>query len=104
MSETAAAEKPSIECIRFGEIIKVLGKDKRLEKHYVMNHCGHEQFPSYYCDSHDAKFANVGALTQHVEECGAESHRLVIYCRKHQWFERVSMAQQEAFKKAGFIS
>lgn len=105
-SVAPAPSKPQLECVRFGEIIQVPMKDGNLEKLMVMNFCGHEATaPSYYCDGHDAKLANVGRLMEHLEEVRGDSNpcRLVIWCRKHQWFERISMAQQEGFKKAGFL-
>lgn len=100
MTDTA---KKQLECIRFGEIIQVPMKDGQLEKFMVLNFCGHEEHPSYYCDPCQCKMPNVARLIEHLEEHPAVTHRLVIWCKKHSWFERVSMAQQEGFKKAGFL-
>lgn len=105
MSEETVEKKPAVECVRFGEILQIPMKDEKPTRFYIMNNCGHEQFPSYFCDSHSEKLANVGRLMEHITSCEGDTQpcRLVIYCKKHNYFERVSMAQQEGFKKAGFL-
>jgi hypothetical protein len=96
--------KPQVDCIRFGEIIQVPMKDGQRERFFVMNNCGHEAVaPSYLCSSHELKLANVASLMEHIEDCRGDTEpcRLVVFCRRHRYFERVSASQQEGFRRAG---
>lgn len=94
----------TVERIRFGAIVKVPDSEQKVQPHMVMHACGQDRFPAFYCDSCDAKVANLGNLILHVEAHGEGPHRVVAFCKTHKWFEEVGDPEYAELQKAGLVA
>ena len=78
---------PTIIWAAFGDIVHAPSMTEQCEPHFVLHRCDTASAPSFYCETHQQRLANLGNLAIHIESGG--EHVVAVWCRRHLTYESV---------------